>query len=114
MFGSDLVPLQLTFNEPLHYWTDYETGKAPLPNFRSPLADIKFIWEPARLAGRSSWDAPIICLRMKNMPGPFGNILSNLLWEIPLPRPHWMNGQEVAIRLMALVWCAHVFYKTGK
>ena len=23
--------------------------------------------------------------------------------------PHWMNGQEVAIRIMALVWAAHVF-----
>ena len=23
--------------------------------------------------------------------------------------PHWMNGQEVALRLMSLVWCAHIF-----
>jgi hypothetical protein len=27
----------------------------------------------------------------------------------PYAGPHWMNGQEVAIRLMALVWCAQVF-----
>ena len=38
-----------------------------------------------------------------------GNILSALRRVIlPTSGPHWMNGQEVAIRLLAFVWAAQV------
>src|SRR5574341_134549 len=41
LFGGEAVPLQLAFNEPLHHWTEYETGKTPIPYSLSSIHDIK-------------------------------------------------------------------------
>jgi hypothetical protein len=112
MFGGDLVPLQLTFNEPLHYWTDYETGKAPLPKSRLPIPDIKFIWEPARFGWAFSLGRAYYLTQDEKYAEAFWKYFEQFtVGNPPYLGPHWMNGQEVAIRLMALVWCAHVFTK---
>ncbi len=113
MFGSEPVPLQLTFNELLHHWTDYETGKAPLPITRYPFSDIKFVWEPARFGWAFTLGRAYHITQDEKYVEAFWNYFETFTdGNPPYFGPHWMNGQEVAIRLMALVWCANVFAKT--
>jgi hypothetical protein len=110
MFGGEPVEIKLTFDGPLHHWTEYETNPQLLSALYSPLSDIKFIWEPARfgwayLLGRAYYLTQ-------------NEIYAETFWKFfeqftesnpPNLGPHWMNGQEVAIRLMALVWAGQVF-----
>src|ERR1700690_2954216 len=113
LFSGVPVPLQLSFNEPLQHWTDYETGKVPLP-FSQPdqtqFTDIKFLWEP----GRFGW--AFILGRAYFVSGK--EEYAEAFWKYfecfsdgnpAYLGPHWMNGQEVAIRLMAFVWAAQIF-----
>ena len=110
MFGRELVPIQLTFNEPLHHWADYETGKALIPYSQFPIHDIKFIWEPARfgwafILGR----AYHITQDEKYSEAFWKYFITFTDGNPPYLGPHWMNAQEVAIRLMSFVWAAHIF-----
>lgn len=129
LFGGASVPLHLDFEGPLRPWTDYATGKAALPlsraaKSRSPGAqatDIKFIWEPARFGwaftlGRAYWLAPPAVRGGQRRSK--AETYAETFWKYfetfergnpPCCGPNWMNGQEVAIRLLALVWCAQVF-----
>lgn len=110
MFGGEPVPIQLAFSEPLRHWADYETGRAPIPDLQLPIRDIKFVWEPARFG----W--AFVLGRAYHAGG--GEKYAEAFWKYfelftdsnpTYLGPHWMNGQEVAIRLMALVWAAQVF-----
>ena len=113
MFGGDLVPLQLTFNEPLRHWTDYETGKAPIPHPPASIHDIKFVWESARFGWAFTLGRAYTLTQDEKYAGAFWKYFEQFTaGNPPYLGPHWMNGQEVAIRLMALVWCAHVFAET--
>jgi hypothetical protein len=110
MFGGEPVEIKLPFDGPLHHWTEYETNLQLLSALYSLLSDIKFIWEPARfgwayLLGRAYYLTQ-------------NEIYAETFWKFfeqftesnpPNLGPHWMNGQEVAIRLMALVWAGQVF-----
>jgi hypothetical protein len=122
LFGAKPVPLRLTFGGPLRHWTQYESRKDQPPISKSTnfqFTDIKFIWEPARFG----W--AFILGRAYHVSGKEKYV--ETFWKYfrefdkgnpPYQGPHWMNGQEVAIRLMALVWSAQVFAKaaasTGK
>jgi Heparinase II/III-like protein/Heparinase II/III N-terminus len=113
MFGGEPVPIQLTFNEALHHWTDYETGKVLIPNSQFPIHDIKFIWEPARFGWSFALGRAYHITQDKKYAEAFWKYFETFNGgNPPYLGPHWMNGQEVAIRLMALVWCAHVFAKS--
>jgi hypothetical protein len=110
MFGGEPVEIKLTFDQPLHHWTEYETHKAPIPDSRFPIHDIKFIWEPARFG----W--AYVLGRAYHLTQ--NETYAEIFWSYfelftganpPYLGPHWMNGQEVAIRLMALVWADQVF-----
>lgn len=103
LFGGDPVPLLLVAPEPLQHWTIYEKGKTT--NF-----DIKFIWEP----GRFDW--AITLARAYHMSGDEG--YSESFWRYtetflqanpPNLGPHWVSAQEVALRLIALVFAGQVF-----
>jgi Heparinase II/III-like protein/Heparinase II/III N-terminus len=116
MFGGEPVPLQLTFNEPLHHWTDYETGKAPTPYIvleeysRLPIHDIKFIWEPARFGWTFTLGRAYHIMQDEKYAEAFWKYFETFTdGNPPTLGPHWMNGQEVAIRLMSFVWAAQVF-----
>ncbi len=85
-----------------------------LSNLYSPVSDIKFIWEPARFGwayvlGRAYYLTQ-------------NEIYAETFWKYfetftdgnpPNLGPHWMNGQEVAIRLMAFVWAGQVFERAA-
>ena len=106
MFGAGPVPLHLTGHWPLAHWTLFESGKIKLEG------DIKYIWEPARFG----W--AFVLGRAYHLTQ--NETYAEAFWEYferftdanpPNLGPHWMNGQEVAIRLMALVWADQVFEK---
>jgi hypothetical protein len=123
LFGGHYVPIQLAFKEPLRHWTDYELGRAPLPALKDSAPtkgparrrsmepiDIKFVWEPARFGwafklGR----AYRLTGRAKYAQAFWQHFELFESTNPPYLGPHWMNGQEVAIRLLALVWCLHAF-----
>ncbi len=113
LFGADPVELRLTVPGKLEHWADYETGKATIPNslFTGfPAPDIKFVWEPARFG----WAFTLG--RASTLTGD--EKYAKAFWQYfetfsdanpPCLGPHWMSGQEVALRLMAFVWAAQVF-----
>ena len=110
MFGGEPAEIKLTFDQPLRHWTHYETGKAPIPKSQFPIEDIKFVWEPARFG----WTFTLGCAYHLTQ----NNSYAETFWKYfetftegnpPNLGPHWMNGQEVAIRLIALVWADQVF-----
>ncbi len=98
----------------------------------SQPVDIKFIWEPARFGwaytlARAYWvtkpEAGSRLKRGSRLP-PNGRraaraeVYAEAFWRYfeqfnagnpPCCGPNWMNGQEVAIRLLAFVWCSQVF-----
>ena len=104
MFDGEPVPLQLTFNEPLHHWTDYETGKAPIPYSvleeysLFPIHDIKFIWEPARFGWAFTLGRAYHITQDEKYAEAFWKYFETFTdGNPPYLGPHWMNGQEVAI-----------------
>lgn len=129
LFGGPPVPLRLGFEGDLRPWTAYATGKAALPLSRAvksrvsgaQASDIKFIWEPARFGwaftlARAHWLTRSSARGARRQPK--SERYADAFWRYferfqrgnpPCCGPNWMNGQEVAIRLLALVWCAHVF-----
>ena len=121
IFGSELTEIKLDFDHPLSHWTDYETHKAQIPsteyrtpntilNLPSSTLDLKLIWEPARFG----WAFTLG--RAYHVTGD--DKYAKIFWRYfeifdesnPVNMgPQWMNGQEVAFRLMAFVWAAQVF-----
>ena len=112
MFGSEPVPLQLTFNEPLHHWTDYETGKVPIPYSQFPIHDIKFFWEPARFGWAFVLGRAYHITQDEKYAEAFWKYFETFTdGNPPYLGPHWMNGQEVAIRLMSSGLGCTLFFK---
>ena len=106
LFGGEPVPLQLTGNWPLAHWTDFETGAT---NYQPPT-DIKFVWEPARFGWAFTLGRAFRITQDDKYAEAFWKYLEQFAeGNPPYLGPHWMNGQEVAIRVMALVWAAQVF-----
>jgi len=113
LFGAHPVELKLTIPGILEHWTAYETGNATIPFSMItdlPAPDIKFIWEPARFG----WAFTLG--RAYHLSGD--EKYAETFWQYfgiftdanpPCLGPHWMSGQEVALRLMAFVWAAQVF-----
>jgi hypothetical protein len=110
LFGAAAVDLVLALPGKLHDWTAYETGKFPIPWEQSPIHDIKFVWEPARFG----WAFTLG--RAYHISGE--EKYAQAFWKYfelfgdsnpPCLGPHWMSGQEVALRLLAFVWAAQVF-----
>jgi len=110
MFGSEPVELKLTFDEPLQHWTEYETHKVPIPNSQSLNSDIKFIWEPTRFGWAYVLGRAYHLTQNETYAEAFWRYFDTFTdGNPPNLGPHWINGQEVAIRLMALVWAGQVF-----
>jgi Heparinase II/III-like protein/Heparinase II/III N-terminus len=123
IFGGGYAAIQLAFKGPLRHWTEYELGRTQLPALKAgttaripalrppaQAADIKFLWEPARfgwafILGR----AYRLTGRPKYAQAFWQNFELFDKANPPYLGPHWMNGQEIAIRLLALVWSLHTF-----
>jgi hypothetical protein len=110
LFGGEPVPLQLTFKEPLQHWTDYETHPQLLTNLYSPVPDIKLLWEPARFGWAYILGRAYYISGKEKYAEAFWKYFECFIdGNPPYLGPHWMNGQEVAIRLMTLVWTIQAF-----
>ena len=110
MFGGEPVKLKLTFGQTLHHWAAYETQKVSIPDSQFPIRDIKFIWEPARFG----WAYILGRAYHLNQNEAYAEAFWKYFEQFsganpPNMGPHWMNGQEVSIRLMALVWAGQIF-----
>ena len=119
IFGSELSDIKLDFNHPLSHWTDYETGKARIPNteYRVPSLnlppstfDLKLIWEPARFGWAFTLGRAYHISGDEKYAKAFWRYFEIFDAGNPVNMgPQWMNGQEVAIRLMVFVWAAQIF-----
>ena len=101
LFGGELVPLELDAGASSQHWTILEK--------RPTEGDIKFIWEPARFG----W--AITLARAYAFSGE--PVYAQEFWQKTLhflnTHPpnlgrQWQSAQEVAIRLMALMFCDRV------
>lgn len=109
IFGGDPVALQLAFSEPLRHWADYETGKAAIPYPQSSIPDLKFIWEPARFGWAFTLGRAYHISGDEKYALAFWKYFEEFIDGNPAYLgPHWMNGQEVALRLMAIAWAGQV------
>ena len=110
MFGGEPVKLKLTFGQTLHHWTAYETQRVSIPDSKFPIRDIKFIWEPARFGWAYTLGRAYYLNQNEAYAEAFWKYFEQFSGANPPNMgPHWMNGQEVSIRLMALVWAGQVF-----
>ena len=104
LFGADLQPLALTPVElPIH-WTAYARGRRGWG-----AEDAKFIWEP----GRFGWAYTLARAYHATGEARFADAfwsLSELFMDSNPPNlgPHWASAQEVALRLIALVFAHQV------
>lgn len=115
-FGGRPTPLQLDCGEPLAHWTAYELGRIPLPasGIAPPedraAGDPKFLWEPARFAWAYTLGRAYTLTQDETYAEAFWRHTETFLESNPPYRgPQWMNGQEIAIRLLALLWARQVF-----
>jgi hypothetical protein len=102
LFGGEPVPLNLEIGASDEHWESLE--KMP------PEEDIKLIWEPARFG----W--ALMLARGYAFSGDqafarefWGRTLHFLQVHPPYLGRQWQSAQEVAIRLMVLVFCDRVF-----
>ncbi|MEW5868009.1 MAG: alginate lyase family protein [Chloroflexota bacterium] len=118
LFGAGkAVALRLAPAGPLVHWTRYETGGQQAGTASSQgevgdatSSDVKFTWEPARFG----W--AYLLARAYRLSGD--ERYAAAFWEHtqaflqanpPYLGPHWTSAQEVALRLIALVFAWGVF-----
>ncbi len=109
MFGGELVGIKLTGDWQSAHWTDFEDGKIKLEG------DIKFIWEPARFGWAFILGRAYHITQNEKYAEAFWKYFETFSESNPVNiGAHWMNGQEVALRLMVFAWALHVFPSTEK
>jgi len=107
MFGGDLSEIKLAGDWRSAHWADFETGKIKI------AGDIKFIWEPARFGWAFALGRAYHLTQDNQYAESFWKYFEAFTEANPVNiGAHWMNGQEVAIRLMAFAWALHVFPNT--
>ena len=105
LFGGPPVPLQLSIPGPLVHWTAYEKG-LQIPG----VEDIKWVWEPGRFGWACSLARAYLLSGNERYPLTFWQHTETFLQANPPNMgPHWASAQEVALRLMALVFALRVF-----
>ncbi len=108
-FGGGPVEIDLTLPQPLQHWTAYETNHKLLSSFQFPHGDIKFLWEPARFGWAYTLGRAYYLTQDNQYAESFWKYFETFTASNPANLgPHWMNGQEVAVRLLALIWAAQV------
>jgi hypothetical protein len=106
LFGGQSVPLTLTVNDSLRYWTEYEKGTGEKVH---EINDIKFVWEPARFGWACTLARAYYLSGDEQYGETFWRYVETFLdTNPPYQGPHWASAQEVALRLVALVFAAQV------
>ena len=104
-FGGPPVEIQLSPAGPLAHWSDYETGRAG-----HGAEDIKLIWEPARFGWAFILGRAYRASGEEGYAKTFWRYFETFQHANPAYLgPNWTSGQEVGLRLMALVWAGQIF-----
>jgi hypothetical protein len=105
LFGGPPRRLELAPQGPLVHWTDYELGRASWG-----AEDVKLIWEPARFGWACTLARAYHLSRAERFVRAFWSQTETFLdANPPYLGPHWVSAQEVALRLVALMYAARVF-----
>ncbi len=103
-FGGIFQPLDLELHFPVAHWIFHETGKA-----RIPVEDIKLVWEPARFSWAIELGKAFHFSRDERFAQKFKALYLDFRNINPLNiGPNWQSGQEVAVRLIALIVTANL------
>jgi len=108
LYGAIPTPIQFNHQPANSHWCNYETGRIKLESL-----DVKDIWEPTRF----SWVFPLgqayHLTHDEKYPICFWKQFESFL-EMAPPNlgPHWMNGQEVALRLISFAFASQIFGKS--
>lgn len=110
IFGGQPVKIVDDTQNVSHHWTEFELKRIPLP-----VDDIKLVWEPARLG----WVFAIARLAAFQKDPSLGTrswaLLEDFFRLNPTNfGPNWMNGQEVALRIFALVFFHEIFRNSSE
>ncbi len=105
LFGGDPVPLDLTPSGELSHWTEYELGRTGVGDI-----DIKYIWEPARFGWVFTLGRAYHLTGDERYPESFWRYFEIFHSANPVNMgPNWVSAQEVALRIIALVFAAQIF-----
>ncbi len=115
LFGrADLTQLSLDTDHPPSHWTNYELGRVSPVWRESDLHDIKLVWEPGRFGWVYTLARAYVITNDERYPAAFWKHAETFLrHNPPYLGPHWMSAQEVAIRLIALVFAGQVFAQSS-
>ncbi len=112
LFGGRPIALHLEPPAPLYHWIEYERGAQRV----SPVspdetaADIKLIWEPARLGWAFTLGRAYHLTGDERYVGGFWLLLETFLdANPPYLGPNWVSAQEAALRVLALAFAWQVF-----
>jgi hypothetical protein len=114
MFGAEPVEIKLAVDHPLKHWTAYEKNHHLLDSLftihHSPFPDLKLLWEPARFGFAFTLGRAYRISGDDRFAKSFWQYFETFDRANPFGMgPHWMNGQEVALRMMAFVWAGSIF-----
>ena len=108
LFGGPPVPLQLAPPDASRHWADYE-GRPQTWG----VEDIKLLWEPARFGWVYPLGRAYVLTGDERFPAGFWQHLETFLKANPPNQgPNWTSGQEVALRLLALLFAACAFSRS--
>ena len=108
-FGDELAEIDLTPPQPLQHWTACEENVERL-TFNVSHNDLKYLWEPARFGWAFVLGRAYHLTQDAKYAESFWNYFETFSTSNPAYLgPNWMNGQEVAVRLMALICAAQIF-----
>lgn len=107
LFGADPVPLDLDIGASRQHWSVLELEPYP--------GDIKWVWEPGRLG----WAITLArAYAFNGDPADARDFWEMVLHFLEVHPPNlgrqWQSAQEVAIRLMALVFCDRTLARSSE
>lgn len=103
-FEGELQPLDFHAGDSLQHWSDGER------QFKQFETDIKFLWEPARFNWAVMLGRAYHLTADEQYAVSFKKYCGEFLECNPVNQgSNWQSGQEIALRLMALVICLHLF-----
>ncbi len=109
LFGTTPRPMVLKPAGPLLHWTEYKDTLAGPGGDE----DIKFTWEQGRLGWLYPLARAYVLTGDERYPETFWRYLEEFLQANPANLgPHWSSAQEVAIRLLGLVFAGQVFHSS--
>jgi hypothetical protein len=110
LFGGPLVPLELKPPRNGLHWTAYE-GKPSTWG----VEDIKYVWEPARFGWVYPLGRAYYLTRDERYPAAFWKqFITFLVNNPPNQGPNWASAQEVALRMLAVLFAACVFENSAE